>query len=298
MKQLLLLFLLAPACACISNAQEKEISAALDSMVATERAFAATSLQVGIRASFVKFFADSALAFSPEPYFFKEAVAKRPPPANPLARTLRWEPVMGDVSASGDMGYLMGPSTLVDNTQPNSPTHYGFYLSVWKRQQDATWKVIIDIGTTVTESIVRFFGRKFTPLGHFAKGRLAHRMDPAAGRDELLGLDRGFGKTASSKSVPSAYEGLLDDSTRAIRENVGPIAGRDSILAFVSRRPGTLLLDPMGSGVSGAGDLGYTYGSYKTVADSTTPSGYYVRVWKRNETGRWKLVVDKEAPVE
>ena len=49
-------------------------------------------------------------------------------------------------------------------------------------------------------------------------------------------------------------------------------------------------LDPMDAGVSLAGDLGYTYGAYRTVQGSPEPAGYYVRVWK--------LVVDKMAPGE
>jgi ketosteroid isomerase-like protein len=64
------------------------------------------------------------------------------------------------------------------------------------------------------------------------------------------------------------------------------------------KEPKHLILDPMRAGISHAGDLGYTYGSYKTAADSARPAGYYVRIWKRNEAGHWKLVVDKEAPVE
>ena len=299
MKQLLLLILLVQLSTSIGVCQQPKLaSAALDSMAATERAFAATSLKEGIRASFMKFFADSALAFSPEPYVFKEAAAKRPPPANPLARTLRWEPVAGDVSISGDMGYLMGPSTLTDNSQPKATPYYGFYLSVWKKQDDGTWKVIIDIGTQVTEEITRFFGTKFTPLGRGGYVTISQKADPGAARNGLLGMDRSFSRTAAAKNLRSAYTEVLDDSATAIRETVGPIVGKDSIIAFVTRDRKHLLLDPINAGVSRAGDLGYTYGSYKVSADSTKPSGYYVRVWKKTSGSAWKLVVDKDAPVE
>ena len=298
MKKLLPLILLFYVYPLIGMGQQAHVGGGLDSMVSTERAFAATSLKEGIRASFLKFFEDSALAFSPEPYVFKQAAAKRPPPADPLARTLRWEPVAGDISTSGDMGYLMGPSTLTDNSQPKAPPSYGFYLSVWRKQDDGTWKVIIDIGTTVAKEITRFFGSKFTPLGRDGYITISQRADLAVARNELLGMDRSFSKTATAKNLRSAYADVLDDSARAIRESVGPIAGKDSIIAYVTRHQDHLSLHPINAGVSRAGDLGYTYGSYKIVPDSAKPSGYYVRVWKKTTGNVWKLVVDKDAPAE
>jgi ketosteroid isomerase-like protein len=119
----------------------------LDSLVAAERAFAAASVELGTRASFLRFFADSCVAFSPAPCIYREAVAKLPPPSDPLARTLDWEPVEADVALSGDMGYTTGPFSLTDHTREGSPVRYGFYFSVWKRQSDSTWKIIVDIGS-------------------------------------------------------------------------------------------------------------------------------------------------------
>jgi ketosteroid isomerase-like protein len=47
--------------------------------------------------------------------------------------------------------------------------------------------------------------------------------------------------------------------------------------------------------ISRSGDLGYTYGMYDLKAsggDQKLEHGNYVRVWKRQTNGRWKVVID------
>jgi ketosteroid isomerase-like protein len=60
--------------------------------------------------------------------------------------------------------------------------------------------------------------------------------------------------------------------------------------------------EPIASDVSQSGDLGYTYGSYElkhTAMNEVRPpeKGYYVRVWKRDAKGKWKLVFDTTSPI-
>jgi ketosteroid isomerase-like protein len=295
MKTPVLSFIFLVVFTTFNSAQQVDKKAALESMVATEKAFAATCLKVGIRASFLQFFADSALAFSPEPFIYKQIVAKQPPQADPLARTLKWDPVAGDISASGDLGYLMGPSTMTDNTPKKSPTQYGFYLSIWKKQGDGTWKVIIDIGSTVSEKITSLFGEKFIPLGNKEYSNPSGNADKSLSRKELMEMDRSFTRTVSNKGIKTAYMDMLDNDARAIRDGVGPVIGIDSILAYIHE---PRFLEPINSDVSIAGDLGYTYGAYRGTATSTKPDGYYIRIWKKISKDVWKIVVDKEAPVE
>jgi hypothetical protein len=51
---------------------------ALDSLVEAERAFARTAVRKGIRDSFLEYFADDALALTPEPQSAKERLRTRP----------------------------------------------------------------------------------------------------------------------------------------------------------------------------------------------------------------------------
>ncbi|HMK38940.1 MAG TPA: DUF4440 domain-containing protein, partial [Bacteroidota bacterium] len=148
--------------------QHKSLSPALSSLVESERAFAATSLKEGTRSSFMKFFADDGISISPKPHVWKESASKTPPPANPLAKTLYWEPIVADVSSSGDLGYTMGPASLKEKEKQDAPVWYGFYFSIWKKQKDGSWKVAVDVGTSSTKVVEEYFGKEVTPALHSA----------------------------------------------------------------------------------------------------------------------------------
>ena len=101
--------------------------------------------QKGIRDAFLEFFADDAVALVPEPASWKARL--RAEPSVPLAEhELLWEPRVGDVAASGELGWLTGPSTFTNKKDGKEPQH-GNYLSVWRKQADGSWKVFLDVGT-------------------------------------------------------------------------------------------------------------------------------------------------------
>jgi ketosteroid isomerase-like protein len=53
-----------------------------------------------------------------------------------------------------------------------------------------------------------------------------------------------------------------------------------------------LTLAPIGGGVADSRDMAYTYGSYEIQEGGRTrEKGYYAHMWKRDEAGRWKVVV-------
>src|SRR5437867_11297490 len=155
MKTILSMVLL---CANASGADDDSTNTTvLRSLVETERAFAGTCGEKGVRASFLEFFADDGIAFRPEPFRFKEAMKDLPPPSDPLGVTLEWEPQAGGVAASGDLGYTTGPSVRTDKTAEDKPQRFGQFFSVWKKQKDGRWKVAADIGVATPA--------RMTPLG-------------------------------------------------------------------------------------------------------------------------------------
>jgi ketosteroid isomerase-like protein len=266
--------------------------------VKTEREFAATSLRKGIRASFMKYFADDGVSLNPKPHLYKESVAKSPPQANPLARTLYWEPVVADIASSGDLGYTMGPSSYRDSTKPGSEVQYGFFFSIWKKQKDGSWRVALDVGSGSSKVVEQYFGQSVTPAEHESyKGR-GKTPDSKALRRELLTLDAAFARSAGRGDVRNAYRDVLDVHARALREGLAPLTGKDAILAYLVKGTAVRLPEPMDAFASKAGDLGYTYGAYRRDGKSKAPSGYYSRVWRRNGTGVWKLVFETASPAE
>ena len=147
---------------------QDQISTGLQALADAERAFAQAATQKGIRDSFLEYFADDAIAFNPAAISAKERLRSRP--ARPFSDyELRWEPRTGDIAASGELGWLTGPSTFIDHTKPNATPQHGNYLSVWRRQADGTWRVYIDIGSEPPQAVpfepgfTRFpFGARYT----------------------------------------------------------------------------------------------------------------------------------------
>jgi ketosteroid isomerase-like protein len=62
---------------------------------------------------------------------------------------LTWTPVGADISDSGDLGYTYGTYEFHSKDKEGRPTvDYGKYTSIWKRQKDGSWKVVLDMGNT------------------------------------------------------------------------------------------------------------------------------------------------------
>lgn len=117
-------------------------------LLATDAAFAAKSLEVGAPEAFHLYFADDAAQFpsGANPRFGRDSIyagMKR----SRIPYVLRWTPRKAEVAAAGDLGYTWGTSSVSWKDEKDS-THaeYGKYVSVWKRQADGTWRVILDIG--------------------------------------------------------------------------------------------------------------------------------------------------------
>src|SRR5436305_565275 len=86
-------------------AQTIDRQAALDSLVAAEKAFAKDAAEKGPHDSFLDFLADDGVMFTPDPVNGKEWL--RGHPAQP--GLLSWFPVYSEVSLAGDLGYNTGP---------------------------------------------------------------------------------------------------------------------------------------------------------------------------------------------
>ena len=77
----------------------------------------------------------------------KDAMRKQPP--WPDGTTLTWTPVKAEMSASGDLGYTYGNYVYTaKNKEGKLVANYGKYTSIWKKQKDGQWKVVVDMGNS------------------------------------------------------------------------------------------------------------------------------------------------------
>jgi ketosteroid isomerase-like protein len=61
--------------------------------------------------------------------------------------SLTWTPVKAEMASCGDFGYTFGLYTFRSkNADGKMTTTYGKYTTIWKKQKDGIWKVVLDMG--------------------------------------------------------------------------------------------------------------------------------------------------------
>ena len=281
-----------------ASAQER-IGADLQALIDTERAFAHTATLKGTRDSFLDFFADDAIALTPLPTSAKERLRSRP--SQPFsANELTWEPRTGDIAASGELGWLTGPSSF--HAAGETRLQYGNYLSVWRRQADGAWRVFIDIGVGTPQPVT--FAPGFTRFAF--GGRYADKEGKAAGTRALLDADRDLNTRIASQGTDVAFGARLAEGARLHREGAESIVGRDAIVRLMKQGP-SMSATTGSADASEAGDLGYSYGTYQLAGALVRGAGgedirrapehgAYLRVWTRHAAGQWLVVADVAQP--
>lgn len=264
------------------------------SLAEAERAFARETATVGIRAGFLAWFAHDAIGFQPTLGNAWERLQARPAPPNPTAAQLEWEPRVGDVAASGELGWLTGPSTF---TAPDGSKHYGNYLSIWTRRPEG-WRVFIDVGADAPSPVAFAPGFQRMPAaeGRYSKGPRTAQAAAADPTLPLLQAEQGANADAAAVCVALAPE------ARYHRPGVLPLVGRAAIEADPAALKDGVRRSSIAAAQATSADLGYSYGRYETRPAGTPgtgtadPSGYYVRVWRRNASGAWRIVAQVDQP--
>jgi ketosteroid isomerase-like protein len=66
---------------------------------------------------------------------------------------LTWSPVGADISSSGDLGYTYGTYEFRSTGKDGKiAVSQGKYTSIWKKQKDGSWKVVLDMGNSNSEA--------------------------------------------------------------------------------------------------------------------------------------------------
>lgn len=80
---------------------------------------------------------------------FNNREAMRKQPAWPEGTSLTWTPIKAEMASSGDLGYTYGNYVYTaKNKEGKTVTSYGKYASIWKKQKDGQWKVVVDVGNS------------------------------------------------------------------------------------------------------------------------------------------------------
>ncbi|RRB06429.1 YybH family protein [Larkinella rosea] len=204
---------------------------------------------------------------------------------------LTWQPVAADVSASGDLGYTTGPWESRPKTLADKPNAFGHFVTIWKKFPNNNWRLVLDIGIThpAPPSPPANMIRAATGI------RSVTSPDSLKNREELLAFDNQFIKTLEKTGIAATYKQFLAPQARLYRMNQQPYLEPAAIDSLLKQRV-TLSFLPLNASVAESGDLGYVYGNAQTLATVTGKSvkqmGNYLRVWKKDSQGQWKIVID------
>jgi ketosteroid isomerase-like protein len=115
---------------------------------------------------------------------------------------------------------------------------------------------------------------------------------------EMMNADREFSAMSQSKGMKAAFLHYLDSNGVLLRPDHYPIIGKDAISFLRAREDSsfTLTWEPQSGELATSGDLGYTYGLYTFLNKDTTFQGVYVSIWKKQNDGDWKFVLDTGNP--
>lgn len=267
------------------------------SLADAERAFAQMSLDVGQKEAFIEYLGDWGMMFGPDPISAKANFANEPATQLPQSRVLYWEPYYGDTSVADDMGFNIGP-WVVRETGTEKILGQGYFLSVWKRAPDRTWREYVDMGVRVpVQTTDHNFGGEFESARAIpARSRTTSKNLSSAGD-----LERKLSELSKSQGTLAAYRKMLDERTAMLRWGVGLLKGKETIADFITSSGfDRLALDlvPIDNDVSRNGDLAYSYGKYQlTSGTELKEKGYYVHVWRRDSKGEWKIAASNLAPL-
>jgi ketosteroid isomerase-like protein len=287
MKAVLASFVLLPG---LALAAEAGLPPAQQELFDAERAFVRLAAEKGFRDSFYAYFADDGIAFNPHPFRVRVALAGQPSTPPPMGAD--WAPVYGDIAAAGDLGWNTGP--LVFAGRDGKPDRHGMFFSVWKRQPDGRFKVVLDIGSDTPSAVVPI---DEPPHSSWREGRGKPReVDLAAANAALLAAESSFLATSAADGIGRAYAARLADDARVHRPGVMPVVGRAALDAWAAAQAGQVRGEALFADVAKSGELGYAWGSYERLGDAPE-AGYFARIWKMDERDEWRIVMDTVSPV-
>jgi ketosteroid isomerase-like protein len=259
-----------------------------DALVDAEHGFAADVAQSGIRFGFLAHLAPAAVVFAPGPVNAVRFYQGRP--ATSPAR-LSWEPSVAVVTAEGDLGWTSGPWQWRSDSLQAQPEATGTFVTLWRRQADGTWRVVLDTGVS-HES-------------HNDRPDLEARTVPAipgvrrvlGQRNSLWRADADFATNASHDGLASAIDAAGAPGMRLLGEGAHTVVGRGAARDSAAARHPAGRMMSLAQYVSDGGELGYTYGTFVEGAAAAPDSSYYLHIWERAGGHPWQLVLELFSPV-
>jgi len=131
----------------ILSCSKKSKSQAEGILLQTDRDFSAMSVREGMFKAFLFYIAEDGVILRNNsfPAKGKENLSTRFSGKTDTTFILSWEPLFEKISESGDLGYTYGIHTNTDKM--TGEITRGTYITIWQKQEDGSWKFVLDTGT-------------------------------------------------------------------------------------------------------------------------------------------------------
>lgn len=255
----------------------------LMSMVQAERNFSNMAQDKNIREAFLTYSDESSIGMDKGPVSLKQRWETR------KADTARlwWEPEYVDISFSGDFGISTGPWEY--GAGKNSKVlEYGHFFTVWKRDANKNWKILIDAGISHAG-----------PTFHYEVATTGLPLIKSTPGGDEKTLILGFEKELADgikKSGNKAYSRYLSDEARFYFSGYAPVLTKPLLEKFLKDRSGKLDINMADVLVANSGDMAASYGtvSIETLNEGKpqTVKAGILHVWKKEQEKSWKLLAE------
>jgi ketosteroid isomerase-like protein len=130
-----------------------ETPATVDDLMEADRTFARETAARGADGWVEAFAPDGMMFRNARPLVGHDAIRQAMQPAFESERfTLTWEPLGGEISSAGDLGYTWGEWESRTTGEGDAVTvSSGTYVTIWRRSPAGGWRVALDIGNDEEE---------------------------------------------------------------------------------------------------------------------------------------------------
>lgn len=264
-------------------AEKTETTTNAKSLAEAERAFAHEALEKGTRTAFINALSEDGTIFEPGPQHGKSTLRT----AKDTGGVLVWETVLAVVASSGEFGYTTGPWSSKKSLADKEPSAFGHFASIWRRE-NGKWKLLFDLGSKNPKP------NEPTPSLQLIDLKTPNESNSALAREAMFQRDREY-VAASQKDAAAALRAAGADDVRVYRPEKFPAVSKTAAETMLKTVAQPVRYNTAQGEISQAGDLGFAWGEYwmeYEADDPKEPSGYYLRIWRKNDAGEWKLALD------
>jgi ketosteroid isomerase-like protein len=278
-------------------AQTPQTKSAMKEMVETEQAFSKTAEVKSTRDAFMEFIAEDGLLFRPLAVNGKKWMNEHPVPPSDKHPLLAWQPAFAKMSEAGDLGFTTGPWEFKNDIKDKTPSGYGHFVTLWKKQADGSWKFVVDLGISHPQSGGEL---KIWQVEGSSDKKIVKSVDVAKSKKLLLEWDHSFSNETAKRGLSAAFQSYAAGDVRLYLPQKLPFLGRTAAVEALTPIKGLVTYRAIAGDVSRSGDLGYTHGTYdRSTADDpqkVDELGNYLRIWQK-VGGVWRIALEVLNPV-